>query len=172
MNAVAKVGALHSRAVEKRSSVSRSFAAVVLIVLIFGFLVTAFLPGHSLRLPPFTARGASLERELDEAIGATVEPLDPVTARSLGLEPRTGGLVVTSVASGGPAARTGVHTGDVIVGIDRPVRSMKDLALSLRRSRNALTLTLMRNGRSVIVPLKAGSPAGQAALFKEEEEWR
>jgi serine protease Do len=110
-----------------------------------------------------------MARRLDEAIGATVEPLDPATARSLGLTAGTRGVVVTSIANEGPAAHAGVRTGDVVVAIDRPVGSVNDLATGLRNNGNVLTVTLNRRGQSVIVPLAVGAPDGEAALFKEEE---
>lgn len=112
----------------------------------------------------------TLVGQLDEAIGATVEPLDPATARSLGLTVGTRGVVVTSVASGEAAARAGVRTGDVIVAIERPVGSMTDLAAGLRNHNEVLTVRLNRHGQSVIVPLTVGSPGGKPAIF--EEEWR
>jgi S1-C subfamily serine protease len=109
-------------------------------------------------------------RQLDEAIGATVEPLDPATARSLGLGAGTRGLVITSVANGGPAAGAGVRTGDVVVAIDRPVDSIKDFAAGLRKNDSVLTVTLKRHGQSVIVPLTVRSRTTEPALV--EEEWR
>ena len=111
----------------------------------------------------------SQSRELDEKIGATVEPLDPATARGLGMTAETHGLVVTSIASGGPAARAGIRTGDVVVAIDRPVGSIKDFTAGLRKNDHVLTVTLKRHSQSVIVPLTMRSDSA-ASLF--EEEWR
>jgi serine protease Do len=109
-----------------------------------------------------------MTQQLDEAIGATVEPLDPVTARNLGLAAETRGVVVTSVASGGPATRAGIRTGDVVVAIDRPLDSTNDLAAGLRTNGKVLTVRLNRHGQSVIVPLTVRSYAGGPALFQEE----
>ena len=120
-------------------------------------------------MPVFAPREETMVRKLDEAIGATVEPLDPATARGLGLTAGTRGVVVTSVASGGPASRAGVRTGDVVVAIDQPVGSANDLAAGLRNSGNVLTVTLNRRGQSVIVPLAVGARGGEATLFKEDE---
>ena len=113
-------------------------------------------------------QGETPARQLDEAIGATVEPLDPATARSLGLAPQTRGLVVTSIANGGPAARAGVRTGDVVVGVDQSVSSIKDLGAGIQRNGNALTVTLNRHGQSVIVPLSVGAPAHRPAFLEEQ----
>jgi S1-C subfamily serine protease len=125
---------------------------------------------HPELIPTLAPREESMTGQLDEAIGATVEPLDQATARSLGLTATTRGLVITSVASGGPSAQAGVRTGDVVVAIDRPVNSTTDLAAGLRKVRtdgNVLTVTLKRHGQSVIVPLTVRSHAGDPALFEE-----
>ena len=170
MKVLAKVPAPQKRPVEKRSNVIASglIAIVVLAVLACILAAAAFMLRPSL-VAAFEPEGES--RRLDEAIGATVEPLDPGTARSLGLAPESRGLVVTSVASGGPAARAGVRTGDVVVGIDQPIRSMKDLTAGIRRSGNVFMITLNRHGQSVILPLRAGSPAQPSAIL-EDQEWR
>jgi membrane-associated protease RseP (regulator of RpoE activity) len=161
--------------VEKRSNLIalRRLAAalgVVLIVLICGFVAATLWPRHSSNLSMFAPRGAALVGDLDEAIGATVEPMDAATARALGLTAGTHGVVVTSVESGGAAARAGVRTGDVIVAIDRPVSTMDDLAAGLSTTNEVLTVRLNRHGQSVIVPLTVASRGGKPALF--EEEWR
>jgi S1-C subfamily serine protease len=136
--------------------------------LICGFAAAALWPRPSPLASVFTPRGATLVGQLDEEIGATVEPLDSATARSLGLTGGTHGVVVTSVASGEAAARAGVRTGDVIVAIDRPVSSMNDLAAGLRKENEVLTVRLNRHGQSVIVPLTVRSQAGEPSPFEEE----
>ncbi|MEO7749958.1 MAG: PDZ domain-containing protein [Sphingomicrobium sp.] len=62
---------------------------------------------------PATGRGRALLR-LDHLLGATVEPLDIATASQSGLSPGGGELVVTSIASNGPAAKAGLRVGDVV----------------------------------------------------------
>ncbi|MFL6758442.1 PDZ domain-containing protein [Sphingomonas sp.] len=155
---------------EKRSNLIalRPLTAVLAVLLICGFAAAALWPRHSPLASVFAPRGAALVGQLDEAIGATVEPLDSATARSLGLTGGTHGVVVTSVASGGAAAHAGVRTGDVIVAIDRPVSSMNDLAAGLRKENQVLTVRLNRHGQSVIVPLTVHSQAGEPSPFEEE----
>lgn len=62
---------------------------------------------------PASGSGRALLR-LDNLLGATVEPLDLATAAQLGLSAGGGELVVTSVASDGPAAKAGLRVGDVV----------------------------------------------------------
>jgi serine protease Do len=153
--------------VKKRSNHNalRHVAAVLVGLLVLAFSVAALWPGHSALVPAFAFGGDTLAREVDDAIGATVEPLDAATARGLGLTGRTHGVVVTSVESGGAAARAGLRTGDVIVAIDRSVSRMNDLAAGLGQANEVLTVRLNRHGQSVIVPLTLGSRRGDQALF-------
>ena len=74
---------------------------------------------------------------VDNALGATVEPVDAGMARSLGLPGSSGGLVVTSVANKGPAISAGLRVGDIIEKIGgRPATSVNSNALSTRRHSN------------------------------------
>jgi serine protease Do len=72
---------------------------------------------------------AAVERET-EGLGMQVETLSPDASERLGL-PFSQGLIVTDVASGGPADRAGLRRGDVILEVDR--RPVTDLA-ALRRA--------------------------------------
>jgi predicted metalloprotease with PDZ domain len=171
-HAVAKARAVQCAAVEKRSKViaMRRLAAALAVILICGLVGAALWSRHPGLISALAPRPESQSLEVDEAIGATVEPLDSATARSLGLPGETHGAVVTSVANGGPAARAGIRTGDVVVAIDRPLKSVKDLAAGLGKDGNVLTVTLKRHGQSVIVPLTLRSLSGASSLA--EEEWR
>jgi predicted metalloprotease with PDZ domain len=114
-----------------------ALAAIIAILILFNQLV-AFGPGGR--------KKDVVAANVDNAIGATLEPLDRDTARALGVNPQAGGLVVTSVARAGPAGQAGVRTGDVIERIDRtPVHSIKDAAGLIDKSRNDVTVTLNRH---------------------------
>ena len=77
-----------------------------------------FLVLRPLRLDtPASESGQALLR-LDNELGATVEPIDRAMAAKLGLKAADRDLVVTSIASGGPAAEAGLRVGDVIERID------------------------------------------------------
>jgi serine protease Do len=136
----------------------------VAVLLLCALVAAALWSRHPAIISALAPRQESQTRELDETIGATVEPLDPPTARSLGLMAETRGLVVTSVASGGPAARAGIRTGDVVVAVDRPVRSINDLAAGLGKNDHVLTVTLKRHSQSVIVPLMMRSDSAARSL--------
>jgi predicted metalloprotease with PDZ domain len=148
----------------------RPILVALAVLLICALVAAALWSRHPALISALALRQESQSRELDEAIGATVEPMDPPTARSLGLTAETRGLVVTSVAGGGPAARAGIRTGDVVIAIDRPVGSINDFAAGLRKDDHVLTVTLKRHSQSVIVPLTMRSDSAAPSLV--EEKWR
>jgi len=99
-------------------------------------------------------RSIVAEEMFGNAVGATAEPLDRATARSLAIPVTERGLVVTSVAWNGPAARAGVRAGDVIERIDSiPIASLNDAAVALEVARAPITVTLNSRGHYAIVTL-------------------
>jgi serine protease Do len=69
-----------------------------------------------------------------EGLGMALQTLNQPLARSLGLDPDTKGAVVADVAAGSPAAKAGLHPGDVIVEVDRkPVASAEAVAKALEK---------------------------------------
>jgi Do/DeqQ family serine protease len=92
-----------------------------------------------------TEDAAMAETETDagpEGFGLQIEPLAPDTAERLGLS-FSEGLLVTDVASGGPADRAGLKRGDVILEVDR--RPMHD-ALGLQKALGEVPV-----GRSALI---------------------
>jgi serine protease Do len=83
-------------------------------------------------MPTEDAMAAEAEVEAGpEGFGLQIEPLAPDTAERLGLS-FSEGLLVTDVASGGPADRAGLRRGDVILEIDRkPVHDAPGLQKAL-----------------------------------------
>src|SRR5581483_9179244 len=83
--------------------------------------------------------------------GLEVRNLTPDTARQLGLNPGTKGVVVTGLAPDSSAASAGVEPGDVILEINRqPVRSVADLrriSSKLSKKDGALLLINRRGGK-------------------------
>ncbi|MBA2274848.1 MAG: trypsin-like peptidase domain-containing protein [Actinobacteria bacterium] len=79
-----------------------------------------------------------------------------------GAEPGMGrpGALVTRVLPETPAARAGLHSGDLITGFDgEPLESMSELAARVRPTQpgTAVTLEVVRNGRTLSVHLRVGS---------------
>jgi membrane-associated protease RseP (regulator of RpoE activity) len=96
-------------------------------------------------------RRAASEIAVDAAIGATVEPLDRATAESLNIPQGDRGLVITSLGRGGPAARAGIRTGDVIESVSgAPTASLDDAAAALKGTPTAdVILMVNRRGHYV-----------------------
>ena len=100
-------------------------------LLLLGAIVVLalFLALRPLRVDsPATSSARALLR-LDTALGATVEPVDRATAGMLGVQSSEHSLVVTSVASNGPAATAGLRVG----ALSRAVAVQTDAAAALRR---------------------------------------
>jgi S1-C subfamily serine protease len=73
--------------------------------------------------------------------------------------PLTGGVVVTGVQQGGPAASAGIKTGDVIVAVNRkPVANTDDLATVLAsvKPNTKIPVAVVRNGARLTLHVTAG----------------
>lgn len=66
---------------------------------------------------------------------------------------RIGGVLVTGIARGCPAARAGLRRGDIILGIDRqPIRSLSELrGVELHGEGEQITLSVLRGGTELLV---------------------
>lgn len=81
-------------------------------------------------------------------LGMTVQELDPDLAEFLGAA-EVRGLLVASVAAGGPAGRAGVRRGDILAAIDgRPLRDLEAWRAA-RESIDGKRFTVWREGRTV-----------------------
>jgi serine protease Do len=82
----------------------------------------------------------------DEAtgrVGVGLQTLTEPIARSLGLDPKLRGAVITEIQPGSPAERAGLAAGDVIREIDRkPIASAEDAAAAFRRGRGPRLLRI------------------------------
>jgi hypothetical protein len=98
-------------------------------------------PVGSLGRPPTTAA-------TDRRLGLSVQELDPDLAEYLGAA-RVRGVLVASVAAGGPAERAGVRRGDILSAIDgRPVPDLAAWRGSLEAP-PAARFTVWREGRTL-----------------------
>ena len=119
---------------------------ILAAIIVLGIFVT-FRP---LQLESPASGSARALLRLDNALGATVEHVDAGTAAMLGLSSSQGDLVVTSVATHGPAARAGIRVGDVIERIDnRPATQAHSAALSAART----PVLIIRSGSHAMVNL-------------------
>lgn len=83
-------------------------------------------------------------------MGIEINPLTRGLARSLGLDPKTKGVVVLKVGSGTPADKAGLEVGDIITGYDgQPVHSRKGLQYLVQTSDvgKSYSLTYLRDGK-------------------------
>ena len=135
-------------------------AAQALLAALLAILIALLAYQQLIAVGPIRRKKDMEAAQIEDAIGATLEPLGRDTARMLGVEPPSAGLVVTSVSRSGAAWRAGIRTGDVMEAIGRtPVRSVDDAASELRAARGTLTVTLNRHHHYAIVRLAIPSDA-------------
>ncbi len=92
-------------------------------------------------------------------LGATLQNVSKDIADNLGLERPTGALVV-EVVGNGPAAEAGLKRGDVIAAIDsQTVEDAESVGfrLGVKPLGGSAKLTVLRNGRTLDLPLKLAS---------------
>jgi serine protease Do len=103
-------------------------------------------------------------------IGATVQPVTDEIAQSLGVKDDKGALVA-DLAPGGPAARAGLQTGDLVTRIDGlEVKSNGDLTrrVGLVRVGQDVRLTVLRDGRAQEITIRAGERPSEESLARNE----
>jgi serine protease Do len=102
-----------------------------------------------------TAAGASATPSAKEAgpLGTTLAPLDAAMRRQLNVPADVkGGVVVTDVEAGSKAFEAGIRSGDVILELaGTPVTSAAQLKELWQKSSGAVTVLLLRDGRSLYV---------------------
>ena len=98
-------------------------------------------------------------------LGVQIQPVTREIADSLGLATATGALV-SDPQAGGPAAKAGLKSGDVITSIDAvAVKDPRDLArrIAALGPNKAVVLNIIRDGKEQTVNLKLGQLADQTA---------
>jgi S1-C subfamily serine protease len=84
-------------------------------------------------------------------VGAVAQPITPLLAKALGL-PQDWGIIVSDVLPGGPAAASGLKTGDIVQTLDgRPVDILPrfQAGLFLHRTDQKLQLEVLRSGQTI-----------------------
>jgi S1-C subfamily serine protease len=110
------------------------------------------IPANMVRVVVTSARGGSAAVKRPW-LGAKLQEVTPEIADSIGLKRPTGALVA-NVAAGGPAARAGIKTGDVIVSMDGTViddPNSFDYRFATKPLGGNAQVTLLRQGRESIV---------------------
>jgi serine protease Do len=104
-------------------------------------------------------------------LGATIQEVTPEVADSLGLKTAAGALVA-GLAPGGPAVKSGLQTGDVVLKVnDRQVLSATDLTRQVAFSSPGETLRLLvlRGGREETVSVRSGIRPAEINLARAEK---
>ena len=112
------------------------------------------IPANMVRVVVASAKGGSgaVKRPW---LGAKLQEVTPEIAESMGLK-RPSGALVANVASGGPAARAGIRTGDHIVSIDRTLvddPNAFDYRFATKALGGTAQIGLVRQGKEVAIPV-------------------
>ena len=112
------------------------------------------IPANMVRVVVASAKGGSAAVKRPW-LGAKLQEVTPEIAESLGLK-RPSGALVANVAAGGPAARAGIKTGDVIVSIDGTVvddPNSFDYRFATKPLGGTAQIALLRQGREIAVTI-------------------
>ena len=93
----------------------------------------------------------------ENKIGATVQTLTNDLAKSLGVKPTQGGVVVSSVEPDGIAQKSGLIRGDIVLEVgDKVVKSVKDFNLAVKNidGTKPILLLIQRGGNTLFLTLK------------------
>jgi predicted metalloprotease with PDZ domain len=120
---------------------SAGIAAALIVGVAVGYDVAERQASAERADPPSVARSDAMGLT---KLGLTGEPLTAPTARRLNLPTSTEGLVVTSLASHGPAARAGLRVGDIVKAVNgRPLTGTHGLR-EVADSNGPAELTILR----------------------------
>jgi Do/DeqQ family serine protease len=112
------------------------------------------IPANGVRVVVASAEGGSsaVQRAW---LGAKLQEVTPEIADSLGLK-RPSGALVASIVPGGPAARAGIKTGDLLVtidGVDIEDPNAFDYRFATKPIGGAAQIGVVRQGRNFVVPV-------------------
>jgi serine protease Do len=105
-------------------------------------------------------------------LGATIQPVTPDIAESVGMPGKKGALVAELVP-GGPAEKAGVQPGDVVLSVNgHPVKNASELTREVASSRSGdtLNLNIMRAGQQKTVAVKSGVRPSEADLARAQNQ--
>jgi Do/DeqQ family serine protease len=112
------------------------------------------IPANMVRVVVASAKGGNgaVKRPW---LGAKLQEVTPEIAESMGLK-RPSGALVANVAAGGPAARAGIKTGDLIVSIDGTLiedPNAFDYRFATKALGGTAQIGLVRQGKEVAIPV-------------------
>jgi serine protease Do len=105
-------------------------------------------------------------------LGASMQAVTPEVAESMGLKTKKGSLVA-QITAGGPAAKAGLQTGDLVTRINgHEVESYTDLTrqVALVSPGQDMRLTVLRDGRTQEVTVKSGERPSEEALARNDRD--
>jgi len=105
-------------------------------------------------------------------LGASMQGVTPEVAESMGLRSKKGALVA-QITRGGPAARAGLQTGDLVIRIDgHEVESQTDLTrrVAMVSPGQDMHLTVLRDGRVEQVTVRSGERPSEEALARNDRQ--
>jgi len=107
-------------------------------------------------------------------LGIGINPVTPVLARQLGLDPKTHGVLVNEVGRGTPAEQAGIKVGDIVTNFDgQPVYNRKDLMYLVSTSDvgEHYKLNILRDGKPETLNVTPGDAKTiYASLGQEARE--
>jgi membrane-associated protease RseP (regulator of RpoE activity) len=133
-------------------------AFVVVCALVFGVLVVS---ARRLSFESPASPHARTLLKLDSTLGATLEPLDERSAKTLGGGSRVDEMVVTSVAGGGRASAAGLRVGDVVEEVDGKDPEDLDAAIDAV-STDPTQIVVNRHGNRVTLNVPAPGATSHA----------
>ncbi len=157
------VQTLNGKPVENANQLSRSVAALppeskaTLEVIRDGKPVTVKLAIGTMPEEAHQKKAAAPSTE--SAMGITVQNLTPELAQKFGVNEKEGGVVISEVAAGSPAAEAKLRTGDLIEEVNRQkIQNIRDWKQAIEKMKKGepLLLLVKRGANTFYVALKAG----------------
>ncbi len=105
-------------------------------------------------------------------LGVKIQEVTPEIAESLGLD-KGRGAMVSSVTAGGPAEKSGIKSGDIILKFDdHPINEMRELPLMVAEAEvgKKANITLWRKGKEETVTVDLGQLEKAEELSKSAEK--
>jgi len=102
-------------------------------------------------------------------VGVTIAEVSPEIARSLGIS-GTEGVMIQDVFQGEPADRAGLRSYDVVVEINgKKISTGREFIMAVGNSSvgQVVNIKLLREGKSLIVPVKVGKRKSETELAKK-----